>query len=294
MRIPPLAALTSGLVLVSTAGPMLVAARMDAFALAAFRLAFGGVLLLGWAVLRGTWRPPAAEVPRLAVGGFLLAAHFALWIKAFDLTDYASNLLLLVAQPAVAALIGARLGERQGRETWLSIGLSLAGLAVIAGGDLRLGPRALLGDLMCVAGAVAITLFVVVTRRARAGMHLPAFLGWTFLSGAALAIPVAIAAGDRFSGYPAASWAWLAGLVLLATIGGHGLMNLAARHVRLFTLNLAIVLEPPLAIAMGALLFGATISSLQIAGGLLLGAAVVIGMSPELRRSAAPAAAPAP
>jgi drug/metabolite transporter (DMT)-like permease len=97
-------------------------------------------------------------------------------------------------------------------------------------------------------------------------------------------VPVTLWAGDRLTGYPPGSWAWLAGLVLLTTIGGHGFMNLAARGVRLFTLNLAIVLEPPLAIAMGAALFGATVTPLQVAGGLLLGAAVVVGLRPELRR----------
>jgi drug/metabolite transporter (DMT)-like permease len=287
MRVPPLVALALGLLLVSTAGPMLVASHMDAFTLAALRLLLGGTLLLGWAIVRGTWRPPAADVPRLVVGGFLLGAHFALWVKAFDLTDYASNLLLLVSQPAIAAVIGARLGERQGRETWISISLSLAGLSIIAGGDVRLGFRAILGDLLCLVGAFAVTLFVVVTRRARAEMHLPAFLGWVFLLGGAMVAPVALIAGDRLQGYPAASWGWLAALVLLTTIGGHGFMNLAARDVRLFTLNLVIVLEPPLAIALGTLLFGATVTPLQVAGGILLGAAVVVGMLPELRTAPA-------
>ena len=114
-----------------------------------------------------------------------------------------------------------------------------------------------------------------------------------FLSGAAALVPLVVGAGDRVLDYPPASFAWLAGLVLLATIGGHGFMNLAAREVRLFTLNLAIVLEPPLAIGLGALLFGATVTPVQVAGGLLLGAAVVIGMAPELRRQTSSSSLPA-
>jgi len=118
-------------------------------------------------------------LPRLVVGALLLAAHFVLWVKAFDLTDYASNLLLLVAQPVIATFLAMRLGEPANRNTWISLGLATLGLTIIAGGDFALGPRALLGDAMCILGDLAIALFYVVTRDARQGMSMPAFLGAT-------------------------------------------------------------------------------------------------------------------
>lgn len=273
--------LFAGLVLVSTSGPFLVSAGMDAYAVVFLRLAFAGPLFLIWAATRGTLRIPSALLGQVVLGAALLTAHFLLWVKAFDLTDYASNLLLLVTQPVVAAVLGARLGERTSVMTWISVALAVTGLLVIAHGDFALGPRALLGDALCVLAAVAVTVFFVVTRTARAELPLPVFMGWTLLLGAGFALPVALLSGGNLFDHPPAAWGWLAALVVFTTLGGHGLLNLAARHVKLFTLNVVIVLEPPLAIAMGAPLFGASVTPLQVAGGVVLALAVIVGLQSE-------------
>jgi drug/metabolite transporter (DMT)-like permease len=63
---------------------------------------------------------------------------------------------------------------------------------------------------------------------------------------------------------------------------------LAARSLSLFAVNLAIVIEPLLAIAMGALMFGAQLRPLQGIGGIVLSIAVVLGL-----RASPPSAADA-
>ncbi|MCC6994499.1 MAG: DMT family transporter [Deltaproteobacteria bacterium] len=275
--------LAAALLLVSTSGPFIVMAAMDPWATVLLRTALAAPLFLGFAWWRGQLRVPAGLRLRLAVGGVLLGAHFLLWVKAFDLTDYASNLLLLVAQPAIAAVLGARLGERATRATWVSVALATLGLAVIAGGDLALGWRAILGDAMSITAGLAIALFYVVTRRARVALPLAPFMGWTLVGCALTALPVVLLTRAPLS-YPAAQWGWLAGLVVLTTAAGHGLMNLCAPHVRLFTLNVVIVLEPAIAIAMGAGLFAAHVDAIQVVGGVVLAAAVVIGIRQETRQ----------
>ena len=287
------AALWPGLLLVSTAGPFLVATGLETTTLVVHRLGGSGLVFLAWAAATGALRLPREHLARTIFGGALLAAHFLLWIKAFDLTDYASNLLLLVAQPVIAAVLGTRLGERPTRGTWLSVSLALAGLLLIAGGDFALGPKALAGDLLSVLGSAAITVFYAATRRARAVMPLPAFMGWTMTIGALVALPFALVSGATLLPTSAASWGWLAGLVVLSTVAGHGLMNLAARHVRLFTLNVVIVLEPAIGIGLGAALFDASVSTLQVTGGLVLAAAVLVGLGPERRLRRAQVTAPA-
>jgi drug/metabolite transporter (DMT)-like permease len=108
-------------------------------------------------------------------------------------------------------------------------------------------------------------------------------MGGAMLVASAVALPVALLADVPLWGFASPSWAWLGAIVIVTTLGGHGLLNLAANHVPLFTLNVVIVLEPVVAIALGALLFRAHVTSLQCVGGALLGSAVLIGM----RRSAA-------
>ncbi len=278
--------LFAGLLCVSTSGPFYVMSGMDPYAVVLLRMGLSAPLFLGWSAARGELRVARGEGGRLVVGALLLALHFVLWVKAFQLTDYASNLLLLVAQPVMAALVAVRRGERTGRGLVPSVALAVIGLSIIAGGDFALGGRALLGDLMCIIAGAAITLFYIVTRAARAGTPLGTFMGLTFAIGAAAVAPLVGLAGVPVARYPAPAWAWLGALVLATTVAGHGLLNLAARHVGLFTLNIVIVLEPAIAILLGALLFGATIDALTVIGGLFLVAAVVFGLTPTRSRPA--------
>ena len=252
-------------------------AKMDAYAVVFWRMALAAPILLAWGALERGPSPPLPWRPLLG-GAALLTTHFLLWVKAFDLTDYASNLVLLVSQPVMAAVLGHRLGEKHGPGIWVSVALATAGLVIVAGGDFRLGARAILGDVLCVLGGFCIALFYVVSKPAREVLSTRTFMGLTFAAGALFTLPVLLVADSRVVAYPRESWGWLAGLVLLTTIGGHSLMNRAAREVRLFTLNIVIVLEPAIGIALGALLFGATVSASALLGGAVLAIAVVIGL----------------
>ena len=106
-----------------------------------------------------------------------------------------------------------------------------------------------------------------------------------------VSLPFALLSGAALSPVSATGWGWLAALVGLSTVAGHGLMNHAARFVRLFSLNLVIVLEPVFGIALGTVLFGATVSWLQGVGGAVLAVAVLVGLAPERRLRATLAAA---
>jgi drug/metabolite transporter (DMT)-like permease len=289
-------ALFAGIVAVSTSAPFFVMAHVHPYAAVFWRTLFTALLGLGIGTLRG--QLDIGEMRRharaLGLGGVLLGAHFLMWVKAFDLTDYASNLLLLVFQPIMAAFLAARLGERLPRHVVLAVLLSVVGLALIAGSDFALNRRALLGDALCLAAGVAITFFYVVTSRVRRVLSIEVFLGSIMLVCAAVSLPVALVARVQLVGFSAATWGWISAIVLVTTLTGHGLMNYAANHVSLFTLNIVIVLEPAVGIAIGALLFGATLTATQLIGGALLSMAVVFGIRRGPEEAAVPARAATP
>jgi drug/metabolite transporter (DMT)-like permease len=266
------AALVLGLLAVSTSGPFFVMAKMSAFAAVFWRTALAGLLALAFAGVRGTLRLPHLSrlAPGLLLSGALMGMHFMLWVKAFELTDYASNLILLVAQPIFGALFDRFRGQALPLRAPLVLALSLVGMLMVAGGDVTLGPRALLGDLCCILAGLVGALFFVVSREARDAMALDAFMALTMLLAALTTLPVALVADVSLFDYPSSSWAWLSGIVLITTLGGHGMLNVAARTLSLFTVNIAILLEPVLSIALGALMFGADITPLQVAGGVML------------------------
>jgi drug/metabolite transporter (DMT)-like permease len=273
-------ALFVGLVAVSTSAPFFVMAHVDAYAAVFWRTFLTACIGLGIGALGGRVDLDAIRknAKSLVFGGVLLGAHFLLWVKAFDLTDYASNLLLLVFQPIMAAFVAARLGEKLPRHAFAAVTLSVLGMALIAGSDFALSPRALLGDGACLLAGAAITLFYVVSAHARRALSTEVFLGATLLVCAVTALPVALLAGVPLWGFSGPTWGWLGAIVVVTTLMGHGLMNYAANHVSLFTLNIVIVLEPAVGIAIGAVLFGATVTATQLVGGALLSAAVVFGL----------------
>jgi drug/metabolite transporter (DMT)-like permease len=282
-------ALVLGLLAISTSGPFFVMAKMSAFAAVFWRTALAGLLAVCVAGLRGKLqlRQLREHWQSLLLSGALLSVHFLLWVKAFDLTDYASNLILLVAQPVWGALLERARGIALPMRAPLVLAMSLFGMLLVAGGDISLGPRALLGDFCCVLAGLVVAVFFITGRDARQVLALDAFMGVTLLIAAVTALPVVLIADDSLFDYPPASWYWLSGIVLITTLGGHGLLNAAARSLPLFTVNIAVLLEPVLSIALGAVMFGADITSLQIAGGVILIASVATLMAaPALRERA--------
>jgi len=121
----------------------------------------------------------------------------------------------------------------------------------------------------------------VVTKEARRTVPLAPFMGFTMGAGAIMLLPLILILGGPVVDYPAASWAWLAALVLITTVGGHGAMNAVAPHVSLFTLYIVSVLGPPLGVLLGVPLVGATVTAPQAIGGAILAVAVVVGLMPR-------------
>jgi drug/metabolite transporter (DMT)-like permease len=81
----------------------------------------------------------------LVVGaGILLALHFATWTGSLFYTSVASSVLFVSVHPMlVAALVWVFFGEAPRPRALFGIGLSVAGSAIIAGGDVRLAGWAL-------------------------------------------------------------------------------------------------------------------------------------------------------
>lgn len=282
-----LGSLFGGLLLLSTSGPFFLASEMDPFTVALGRLGLAGISFL---LIFCARHPPTGAsfarhleaarrmTPTLLLGSLIFVLHLLLWMTAFQYTNFASTVMLLVAQPALAALVGSFLGERVQPAMGWSLGIATVALLLVAAGDLDLGPRAWIGDGMCVLAALCTTLFFPATKRARATLPMPLFLGLVFTGGAVVVAPLAWWVEAPVGSYGWSSWGWLLGIVFLSTVGGHGLTNLAARRLSLFRLNVVILLQPLIAIGVGVLLFEVTTNPFQILGGALLPLAVAVGL----------------
>ncbi len=275
-------ALSVGVVAVATAAPLVVLAELPFLVVAAWRTLLCGLVYAAVAPrsLAALLELSRGRRRRAALGALLLAVHFGAWIAAFDHTSYAAAVLLLVTQPVFGALLGRfALGERQGAASWIAVLGSLVGLVLIVQPDLD-NPGQLLGDALAVVGTLAYAAFFLVVGPLRRELPFAPFMAATYLGAGALLAAAAWLAGDPLTGHPAGAWAAVVALAVVPTVVGHACFNWAVPRVRFFTLNLLVVLEPALALLIGAVLLGSRVVPVQLAGGAVLGAAVLIGLRP--------------
>lgn len=260
---------------------------MDPYTVGFSRMGLAGGLLFGYALFRHPpwgedaalhWSEAKRLLPSLLLGAALFALHLLLWMSAFSYIGLGSTALLLVAQPAMAVVVGCFYGERFRPAMGVSLTLASVALFLVAAGDLELGPTAWIGDGMCVLAALCTTLFIPTTRVARRTLPMSLFLGITFLFGALFLAPFLWFSKSPLDSYGWEHWRWLLGIVLVSTVGGHGLTNLAARRFTLFRLNLVVLLQPLLVIAIGAILFELHTTLPQLLAAILLLLAVAIGL----------------
>ena len=276
--------LAVGLIAVSTSAPMIEASRLPALVIATWRTLICAAVFGAWVLLRGR-SARAARTPltlsdhgRVVLAGALLAGHFALWISAFEHTSFAASVLLLVTQPVFGAVLGRLLyGERIGRRGVAALALSTVGLALLVRGDLD-DPRGLLGDALAVLGSLSIALFYVVAKPLRRRMAFAPYMGAVFGWAGVMLAAGAWIKGDALLGHPPREWWIVAALVLVPTVIGHACFNWAVTRVRFFTLNVLIVLEPAIALLLGAVFLDTSARTDQLVGGLVLAAAVLVAV----------------
>jgi drug/metabolite transporter (DMT)-like permease len=228
-----------------------------------------------------------------AAAGVLLALHFGTWIASLRLTSVAASTVLVSTQPVFSVLLSLLfLGERPRRRTWAAIALALAGVAVVAGGDLAAARSRAAGDLLALLGAVFAAAYLVVGRAARALVPLPVWLLLVNGAAAAAAGTAVLAGGISFLPPARVDWGWLVLMAAVPHVLGHGALNWAVRRVRAYVANLAVLGEPVLASFYALLIFGEAPAAEVYAGAALIAAGVVLALRDE--RRGAPAAGPAP
>ena len=276
--------LIAGTLAISTAAPFIKLAQMSPLTLTAGRLI--GVALLYAVIGRdvvAAWRALSPKDRRLIIFGTpLLAGHFACWIAAFEFTDLPSAVLLLVLQPILGSLFGARVfREHVTRGAVAALALAVVGLALIVWDDLQLSWRHLFGDALVAIAALLITLFFSIGKRLRPRMSFPAYMSLTYGSAGLWALLLLLVARAPVTGYTPSSYYWLLGLIFITTGIGHAALNYALPYARLFTVNLMTVAEPVLAILAAVLWLGESVTGAELAGGALLVVALLVGVRDE-------------
>lgn len=193
-------------------------------------------------VLRARWQATAC--------GLLLALHFATWITSLGYTTVAESTLLADSTPVWVLLVGwVVLGRRPQPRQWAALLLAAAGIVVLVGGEISAGIS--LGNLLAVASAVFMALYLLVAEAAQRVLRFGQFVAHSYAVAAVVAWVLVLATGTsaawQVDHIAPASWGALLGVAVVSQCIGHGGFNYSVRSVPPAVVSLTILGEPVIA-----------------------------------------------
>jgi len=248
------AALAIAVTAVSASGPMIGYAAAPAVAIAFWRTALATVALTPLAFVR---RRELVGLVTRREGGFTvlagaaLAAHFLTWVPSVKLTGIATAAALVATQPVWQGLIAAAQGRPLDRWTWVGIAVAVAGAVVATGADVAVSGTAVLGDVLALAGGLAVAAYTAFGERVRATTSTTSYTFVCYAVCAVLALAVCLIAGAPLAGYPGPAWLAIVGITVGPQLLGHSLFSFALRRIAATTIAVVILLEVPGAALIG-------------------------------------------
>jgi drug/metabolite transporter (DMT)-like permease len=190
--------------------------------------------------------------------------------------------MLLYTFPAMVVAAAIALGrETPSRRRTGALLVSSGGLALVLLGA-GSGTFDWLGAALGLGAAMTYTAYILVSDRVGGDFEaLP--LAALITTGAAITFGLAGAAtGSLDTGFAAEGWVWLATLAIVSTVTPITLFFAGLRRVGPSTAAILSTLEPPTTVALAFLVFGESLTALQLAGAaLVLGAAVSLNLRPR-------------
>ena len=250
---------------------------LPSLAIAALRLGLAALIITPFALWQS--RRALASISRrqilLALGaGFFLALHFGTWISSLEYTSVASSTALVTTNLLWIGIASFVLfGEKPGRVMACGLVISLAGSALIFWSDSRTsapGSNPFLGNILALVGSWCFSAYLLIGRRLRADMPLPAYI-WLAYGAAALFLFAASGAGgvELFT-LSNTAWLVLLAMALGPQLLGHTAYNWSLRYVSATFVAVVTLGEPVGSALLAFLVFGEGFAPLQFVGFSLL------------------------
>jgi drug/metabolite transporter (DMT)-like permease len=296
---PPLAGSTLGLiavgvVAVSMSGPVMASLAVPALVISFWRNGLATLLLAPVALVRR--RAEITGLSRSELGwivgsGVCLAVHFGTWVTSLSMTSVASSTAIVCLQIAWVVAWDRFTGVRLPRRAVVGLVLAFLGVLVITGVDLSVSTRALAGDLLALAGSIAVAAYTVIGGRARRTVTTTSYTFVCYGTAALLLLVASLVSGAAVVGYGAREWALIVLVTLTSQLLGHSVFNYLLDRIRPVVVSLAILLEIPGAALIAGVFLGQLppVGVFAGLGMILAGMALVILNGPD--RSDEPAIA---
>lgn len=279
-----LAALVAGALAIAFAPILVRLSEVGPVSTGFWRVALAVPVLWAWRLAeRRAELRKAADRPRptlrgyagLAACGVFFAADLAIWHFSIRLTTVANATLLGNFAPVFVTL-GAWLlfGERCTRMFLAGLALALGGAAVLMGAGLSLGHGP--GDALGLITAMFYGAYILTVGRMRANHSTAAIMAWGSTIAALALLPVVPLFHEPLLPHDLAGWAVLLGLGLVVQCGGQSLIAFALAHLPASFSSVTLLLQPVTAAILAWTLLGESAGAIQVAGGVLVLAGILI------------------
>lgn len=211
----------------------------------------------------------------LALGACGYAVQAGCYFLALERIDASMLTLLLYTFPAIVAVAAVLLGrDRLDRRRVAALLLAGGGLALVVAtaGTGALDPA---GVALGLGAAVTYSTYILVSESVVGGVR-PVLLSALVCTGAAVSLTAGTAATGTFapSAVTSAGWGWLAALAIVSTVGAIALFFAGLERVGPTAASILSTVEPVVTVVLAVLVFGEVLGPWQVAGGLLVVAAV--------------------
>jgi drug/metabolite transporter (DMT)-like permease len=216
----------------------------------------------------------ARTLALVALGAVTFALDLASWHIGIAMTRIGNATLFGNAGSLVLLFWGFILHRvLPGRLEALAIVFALGGAAILMGRSLEISTETLVGDLFSLAAGLLYAVYLITLQGARGAFGSWSLLVWVSIFGAPVLLVIALALGEPV--WPQA-WGPIVGLFVLSQLIGQGLMVFSLKYFPPLVVGLALLTQPVVASIYGWLVFGEVLSGLDIAGMLLVGAALAV------------------
>lgn len=267
--------------------------------LMAWRFLVGAGLAWVWLLLddrsRAGLRPMRRRDLAVAIGlGVLYTGNSATYFAGLETVSASLAALIVYIYPAIVAVISLQVGQPlRGRRAWGALGLALAGVALAVGNIEEGSAPPLTGLVLMAASPVIYSVWIVLAARlsgeGRAGVGVDADAGVDPLAAGAVMLTAtaatywisALALGRPVlpAQIPAGAWFGLLGIGVVSTFIAVLAFYGGAHRIGAARASIVSTVEPIWTIVLASLLFAERLSPLQLVGGALILAGVVIAQT---------------
>ena len=225
--------------------------------------------------------PSTGLVGVIVLGGLFFAADLASWHVGIHMTKLANATLFGNFSSFLFVLYGFVVLRQLPRKVQIvALLLAGAGAALLLGSSYELSPNHFAGDLFALLAGLFYTFYLIAIDRARRTMAPMPVLAIATAAGTLPLFLFALALGEQIV---PGDWTPLLILSFGSQVVGQGLLVYAVGYLSPVVVGLGLLAQPAAGAVIGRFAYGETMSGADIAGAILITAALVLIRLPEPR-----------